>query len=442
MRGSRIDIPIIHALPKAEYSHRNHRASAARTTYLRVNSVGILSARFGPRLCSSTTTADQKMTFTRTQRPKLDKTYYSLAHLAELLPVPADQLIESAAEGILELFVRVPDQCGVYCVHVDGVDPDDVQELASRKIRGISPTEIEARPDNLTKAGIEAFVLSQGDCRKLRNEQVIRQRLYAKGLRQIGNWGQEQLPTYPNCFHRVKTLKPEGWRLACYEDQGPALYSRGLGYSKPVGIELSVDKLFATAQAIKSFFDAIDTNVFVSGLIQDGQIVEDRPAYFSKKLNHLLDGSDIFWRTAKPSVDAEFTGRRSRSIEHFKDPDFHAFFEQGEAAEGMVEAAVKFIVPVFARKNSSEAESAASPTRITPELKALMAAAKYFWSSANIRLDVVNTHPRRDAVERYLRYMGFTKDDAGLGATLVRPEGAAKGPPLKRKLTFKPQTIR
>lgn len=380
------------------------------------------------------------MTFTRTQRPKLDKTYYSLAHLAELLPVPAEQLIESAAEGTLELFVRVPDQYSVYCVHVDGVDPDDVQELASRTIRGISPTESEARPDNLTKSGIEAFVLSQGDCRKLRNEQVIRQRLYTKGLRQISSWGQEELPTYPNCFHTVKTLKPEGWRLACYEDQRPILYSPGLGYSKPVGIELSVDKLFATAQAIEKFFDAIDTNVFVSSLIQDGDIIEDLPGYFSMKLIHLIEGSSYFWRTAKLSGQDEFDGRRSRSVAHFTDPDFHALFEQGEAAEGMIEAAVKFIVPVFARKNSSDAERAAAPTRITPELKALMAAAKYFWSSTNIRLDVVNTHPRRDAVERYLRYMGFTKDDAGLGATLVRPEGAAKGPPLKRKLTYRLQT--
>lgn len=377
------------------------------------------------------------MKFTRTQRPKLDKTYYSLARLAELMPVPAEQLVESAADGILELFVRVPEQGGVYCVHVDGVDPDDIHELASRTIRGISPSENESRPGNLTKKGIEALVLSKADCRKLRDEQATRQRLFSKGLRQIGTWLQEELPTCPSGFGQMQTLKSEGWRFACYENERPILYTAGLGYSKPIGIDLSVDKLFATAEAIETFFDAIDTNVFVGNFIEDGDIIEDLPPYFSEKLKYLIDGSEIFWRTAKPSGHDGFEGRRSRSIEHFSDLDFHALFEQGEAANGMIEAAVKFIVPVFARENSSEAELAASPTRITPELKALMAASKYFWSSKRIRLDIVNTHPRREEIERLLRYMGFTKDDASLGATLVRPEGAVKGPPVKRKLTYR-----
>ncbi len=107
------------------------------------------------------------MTFVRTPRPKLDKTYYSLKHLAELLPVPVEEILTSAARGDIELFVRVPEGHGVFSVHVDGVQPDEPSVLATRRIRNFSPTEGEARPFNFGVSGIEGFVLSRHDCSKV-----------------------------------------------------------------------------------------------------------------------------------------------------------------------------------------------------------------------------------------------------------------------------------
>lgn len=377
------------------------------------------------------------MTFVRTMRPKLDRTYYSLAHLAELLPVPVPQLLASAAEGNLELFVRVPDRHGVFSVHVDGIQPDDPNVLASRRIRNISPLEQEARPFNFGVSGIEGFVLSREDCSKVYLEQLCHQRLFATALRRNGNWIEPQDPVRPNEFHKVKTLDPEGWRVAAYDEQQPILFHSGLGYSKPAAIELSIDRLYATATAIEAFFDIIDTNVFVSEFMEGGELVEELPPYFSSKLTYLLDGSNAFWRTAKPSDSQKFNAIRTRSIDYFSDADFHRLFDAGEAAEGMIDAAARFIVPVYARPKASTDELEASPTRFTPEIKSLMAAAKFFWSSPRIKLDVVSSHPKRDEVEGFLRYMGFAKDDAGLGATLVRLEGAARGAPIKPKVKYR-----
>ena len=286
---------------------------------------------------------------------------------------------------------------------------------------------------------IEGLVLSRTDCHELRAKRCVRKYLFDYGIKTSGNWLEGVNPTIPNFFHESKKLAEEGWRIACYGRYEAIPFIPGVGYSQPIGIDVTAANLFVTMRSIDQFFDGIDTNKYVEELFCDGNVATDRPPYFSAKLNYLIDVSERFWRTRTPDSSADdIAASRLRAQAKLASDDFRSLFKKGEASDEAVDAAVRFITPVFARKLSTEEERKASPGYITPEMLTLMAAAKLFWGASHVDMAAVDTHPKKEHIDKWLRRMGLKDNDPSTGTTILRPEAAVFGKPIRKAAKSRP----
>ena len=380
------------------------------------------------------------MTFVRKKRPELDGAYYPLMELAQRLPISVEHLLQKAGEGWLEVFVRPPEQTRLFSVHEDAVDIDDPRLRVSKAVRHVQPPdEIDSRPGNMSSFPIEGLVLSRTDCHELRAKRCVRKYLFDYGIKTSGNWLEGVNPTIPNFFHESKKLAEEGWRIACYGRYEAIPFIPGVGYSQPIGIDVTAANLFVTMRSIDQFFDGIDTNKYVEELFCDGNVATDRPPYFSAKLNYLIDVSERFWRTRTPDSSADdIAASRLRAQAKLASDDFRSLFKKGEASDEAVDAAVRFITPVFARKLSTEEERKASPGYITPEMLTLMAAAKLFWGASHVDMAAVDTHPKKEHIDKWLRRMGLKDNDPSTGTTILRPEAAVFGKPIRKVAKSRP----
>ena len=374
------------------------------------------------------------MTFVRKKRPQLDGTYYTLVELAARLEIPVDHLLEQAAAGWLEVFVRLPDQTTVFSVHEDAIDNDDPLSGISKVVRQVQPPdEIDSRPANMANSSIEGLVLTGHDCREIRAKRCIRQRLFPYGLTTKIIWLESVDPHTPNAFHPNKRLGAGGWRLACYSRYAPMPFLPGIGYAQPMGIDITPANLLVTMRSVETFFDNIDTNKYVEELLCDGKVVSERPPFFSKKLNYLIDVNEQCWRMRTPDSSKEdLSASRLQAKKLMADDAFRSLFGKTKASDIVVDAAISFITPVFARKNSTEAGREAAPGHITPEMLTLIAAAKLFWGPSHVDVSVVDTHPRKQQIDPWLRRMGLKDNDASYGTTILRPEAAAFGRPIPK----------
>lgn len=378
-----------------------------------------------------------------------------MAELAKLLPVPVDVLIARAVFGEVHLFVKIPDRADVFSVHAEAVDLGDPLVDLSRFLQGASlPDRAAAAPVEMKSDGVQALQLSPADCLHVLQNRPVRQCLFECGFKSEGAYWSLVRPRVRNFFSAKKVLSDAGWRVACYPAGAEIAFSDTAGYARPIGLDLARDAIFTTRESVGMFLDGIDANKYVGDLLVDGDVIVDRPSYFSEKLNYVIDTSEKFWRkfirdllttsersksktSVKPQVARIVTQgseavdqQEDKAYRHLQAAAFSEFCGKGKASRGLIKAASDFIVPVAVRSSVGARERAMYKTYITPEVLALMAAARYFWGRKDVMLDEVSTHPLRKDIERFFRHMGFKDNDAKFAVTLISLENAARGRPV------------
>lgn len=377
------------------------------------------------------------MNFARKKRPQFQNATYTLKDLADQLSTSTDNLLDAACADKFQLFIPVPDRATICSVHEDAVVLDDLDSLQARATRRVqAPDPIESHPIASSLLGVDGLMLSYLDCQRIREKGMHRQRLFRSGVRIDGSLSKEISPLTGNfTFQGQRRLDRERWFFAFYSNDVPAVFIDGRGYSKPIGIDIRREDLLVSLPEIERYLDTLDINVYLEDLFKDGDVVTDRPKYFSDKLNCMIDAVEKYWRRVGPNDRDKFDSK-AQDVKDYLETEFKKILSEGEArldiGAGVMKFALRATTPVFARRGATADELAASPSYISPELMALMAAAKWSWGVSTVRLDAVISHPKLKDIHQYLRGMGVSGNDRSSGATLIRPERARLGPPVKQ----------
>ena len=309
----------------------------------------------------------------------------------------------------------------------EGADPQNfLAALAGNAITGVT---------NLGAAGMIGFFLSSDDCLELLENGKLTQCLFPAAVKKHFNYLNATLP-YPDFLpiDRIPGLAPNGWMVACYPKEMLLQITAGAGYPPPIALDIKPGDLCARRDDIEILIDVIDmigatrSDPFLHDLLSGENLADERPSYISQKLIHLIETSERFWRN-KPVDPEQYETQREKVRHALQDPDFHSEFDKSSPAKGVLEAAERFIEPMYAR-GLKESEEKSWPWYLAPEVVTLLAASKLYWSSPHVNFDEVATHPKNDQIEAYLRIRGISGNDANSAMTLIRPENAARGRPV------------
>lgn len=369
----------------------------------------------------------------------LDHTWTDIpiAIVAEQLSLPIKTILHLASDGYIPLFIRTQwRQVRYVSIHVDRVNP------LSTNVTEHTVNDSTIGVTGLDDEGVIGFFLSNDDCRELVYKRKICRSFFPSAVRKRFAHLKQVHPT-PS-FLAVSgspELAPDGWRVACFSKEDPPIFGVKGNNALLQEFDITSNNLYARKEDIEAFIDVIDSNSFLTDLLVEEQgqasdsakiahVVDEKPAYVSKKLVHLIETSERFWYTRTPIDPKDYEARREKSRLALQDREFRTCFDKGTPSEGVIAAALQFIEPVFARAKAPEAIRQAWSWYLTPELLVLLAASKLYWSPPYVDLDEVATHPKNSAIEAYLCSRGIQGNHANYAMTLIRPEGAARGRPV------------
>lgn len=363
--------------------------------------------------------------------------------LSRDLKIPITAILQSAADGMIPLyFSTFPHNYTCLTVHKQRIDSHhDTQSKASKEVKKNKKTnnaeksEVKTSIDSIGMPieKIEGVVLSQEDCHQLILHKRLSQRLFpAVMIKDLA--GYNIFPAIRGPGLKTPPSEAKQWMIACYDkDQMfdpnskqclPTLISFDI---KPWQLSLRGEDVHRLVHIV---FNSATSILPILHLDKDTNLVDvatNRPAYFSEKLNYLIEASERFWRTKTPIDASEYDNRHKKVLAMLGRDDFESLFVKEKLHTGTQKAAAKFIRPVFARDKAHKDLREEWTGYISPELCKLMAAAKLFWGSPDVVLDEVLTHPKKEDIEAYFRAVGISGNDASAAVTLIRPEAAARG---------------
>lgn len=362
----------------------------------------------------------------------------SIVELARDLRLSTATIVQCAAEGMLPLFFPTfPHDYTCFSVHKQRIDADQDAVSATVKVKKVkthveTETKLSVQGLSMGIDKIDGVVLSREDCHELLHHHRLTQRLFPAAVwRNLGGYDVLQ-PIRGLGINKTPSDANE-WQVACYDKaQTPDLGMDGR-FPTPICFDIRPWQIFAIGEDVHRFVDIIRSPRCITALLQQDKdsglvdVVADRPAYFSEKLIYLIETSERFWRTKTPIALNEYADRRKKTLAALGSDDFTSLFAKGKLAPGTRAIAARFIEPIFAREEARDDLKAGWKGYLSPELFKLMAAAKLFWSAPDIVLDEVLTHPKNEAIESYLRTVGISGNETSAAATLIRPEGAARG---------------
>lgn len=385
-------------------------------------------------------------------RPKIEGKYCTIDYLAMLLKSSPEDLLDAACDGRLQVFVQKPDAFRVCSVHADALDLENEQIYMERVLRRLppidpdesKPIEIppldpeESQPVDMSASMIEGLRLTRFDCQQIREKQRITQHLFPSGLKVRFAWVDDIQPIRGHFrFSGRETLRSDGWSLACYGLKQPIQFLEGVGYSRPQGVELSLDKLMVTTDDVDRYVDTLNPSYLVSEFIVDDRIATDRlPSYVSRKLIYLIETNEMYWGSGIPTDINEVIATRERARRHLMKPEFQALFEytKGKLATGQSLFCTECVTPVSLRKAKEEEKWRDEwPGHLTPELLLMLYASMRTWGRPHVRLDDSSSYPNTDEMVELFRELGFTGDEAKSAPTIIRPEGTKMGKPAPPK---------
>lgn len=374
--------------------------------------------------------------------PAHAQTDFPITIIAKQLCLPIKTILHLASDGYIPLFLRTPwSQVHYVSVHEDLVVPHSANPLPAA---GGMTGESAMRATSLGDEGMMGFFLSRDDCRELIDKGKVSRSLFPSAVRK-GLVHLKQVLPIPGSLSTNDTpgLASDGWRVACFpKEVSPVLGAEGSNPSLKK-FDITPNNLYARVEDIEAFIDVIDSNLFLSDLLagEKGQtgdsakiahVIDEKPAYVSKKLVHLIETSERFWHTSTRIDPKDYEARRKKVRDALRDHEFRAYFDKQSPSKGVIATALQFIEPVFARAKASDAEKQAWPGYLTPELLVLLAASKLYWSPPHVDLGKVATHPKIEEIETYLRSRGISGNAAHYAITLLRPEGATRGRPVSK----------
>lgn len=374
--------------------------------------------------------------------PAHAQTDFPITIIAEQLCLPIKTILYLASDGHIPLFLRTPTgQVRYASIHEDHVAPRsaNLPPTADEKVSE-SPMGIA----DLAEEGLIGFFMSRDDCRELMYKGKISQSLFPSAVRKRPTHLKQVPPSFrPFPANGTHGLASAGWRVACFPKEiAPVLGTEG-SIPAPKKFDITPNNLYAREEDIGALIDVIDSNLFLSDLVveENGQtsdsakithVIDEKPAYISKKLVYLIETSERFWHASTRIDLNDYEAAREKVRCALQRPEFHAYFDKHSPSKGVIAAASQFIEPIFARANASDAEKQAWPWYLTPELLVLLAASKLYWSPPHIDLGEVATHPKNREIEAYLCSRGIPGNKADYAMTLIRPEGAARGRPVSK----------
>ena len=393
------------------------------------------------------------MSNARSERPRYTETDVPLSVLAKQLHLPVKTVLYLSSEGYIRLFVRPQQRDALFVsVHESLIAPQgvhllpEVVALASKAPIGVT---------DLGADGMTGFFLSQDDCRELMHKGKLRQNLFPAAVKKYLNC-LNPAPPNPGFFpiDSVPGLAPDGWRVASYPKETLFDLSGGSGYPPPISLDVTPNSLYVCRDDIDMLLDVLDSDKFLHDILVEEEtdekavhesnvlkrrpeihVIDEKPTYLSEKLRHLIATSERFWHTKTPVDPNDYEAKREKVRHALQDPEFHSHFDKSSPAKGVLEAASRFIEPIYARPKISDDKKKTWPWYLTPEIVTLMAASKLYWSSPHVELDNVATHPKNEEIEAYLRIRGISGNDANSAMTLIRPVNAARGRPVSEAYT-------
>lgn len=374
------------------------------------------------------------MSHARSERPKFTESDVPLTVLAKQLHLPIKTILYLSSEGHIPLFVRTwhRDPPLFVSVHENLIAPL-VEDLSPAVAAFASKSTIGVT--DLGAEGMTGFFLSLDDSRELMHTGKLMRALFpAAAKKQLNHIN--AVPPNPGFFpfDRVPGLPPDGWRVACYPKETVFDLTAGSGYPPPIAMKITPSHLYACRDDIDIFIDVIDmigptgAQPLLRDLLVEHHMVDEKPAYISQKLTHLINTSERFWRN-RPVDPKDYDTQREKVRRALQDPEFHSYFDKSSPATGVLEAAERFIEPMYAR-NVEDDKKNAWPWYLTPEILTLVAASKLYWSPPHVAFDKVATHPKNEEIEAYLRIRGISGNHANSAMTLIRPREAARGRPV------------
>lgn len=379
--------------------------------------------------------------------------------LARDLQLSVAMILQCAAERMLHLFFPTyPHDYACISVHKKRIDADQDASSAKAKAKktetkvkknGRTDLKLPAKAFSMDIDEIAGLILSEEDCQQLLHHHRISQRFFPAAIWKCMGSYEAVLPIREISIDNVSSDANE-WMIACYDKAKTSESNIDGAFPDLINFDIGIksSQLFATGECVHRFMEIIYSPRCVFPLIvldKDsgiGDLTTDRPVYFSEKLNYLIDTSERFWRRKDPIKPCEYEERRQKVFDALERKDFTSLFAKENLADGTRDVAAKFIEPIFAREIERKDPSKECADRrenalkdfkkewtgyLSPELFKLMAAAKLFWSSPDVVLDEVLTHPKKEAIESYFRAVGISGSDASAAVTLIRPEGAARG---------------
>lgn len=259
------------------------------------------------------------------------------------------------------------------------------------------------------------MILAASDVAQLAaGKQVVEVTWFYALLRKNAGWT-EVIPPIPD--RSGHPVRGDGWRVAVYSHAPGADGARG-GTGAPTTLKIAPTNLYVRNMDVTAFAECIQSGQFVEDLIIDGEVVENLPEYVSGKLREMFCANSLYWRNHL-KMDRSEKERCRPETKKYLQGDFLGLCDKKSNPNSLLDFAVDAcdasVVPATQRLGTSS---------VTPSLRAMLTAAKLFWSP-HLCYEKRSgaTYPAREAIEAFMRFAGIrNKNEPSSATTIIRPE--------------------
>jgi hypothetical protein len=338
------------------------------------------------------------MTFNDIPQANNPFAFESFGHWAKELQIPARSLLHHAACGYLQVFALPPHEVDFYAIH---------EEFAANPVSAPTGTTLLLSAQGL------GLILEETDLFQLAAGKLVEASRFYALIRKNAGWT-EIVPPIPN---RSDTSEQEpGWRVVAFR-RAAAEDTAHRNTPEPVSLRITPTSLYVRNMDVAMFAKCLLSGQFVNDLIIKGIVTEELPEYVSGKLREMVDANRLYWRGYR-DIDLSEKERRRTETRKYLQEDFWRLCDKKSKPGSLLDFAADACDPASVPE-SQRLDTASA----TPDLRAMLTAAKLFWSPHWIYKAGNATQPSRESIEDVLRFMGMRKTNTASSATtILRPE--------------------
>lgn len=336
--------------------------------------------------------------------------YDSLRQWAKELRVPARSLLHHSAHGHLPVFALPPHGVDYYAAH-----ENSFESISS------APA-----PISITAQGAMGLVLADSDIAKLAAGKLVEVSRFNGLMRKNYGWPEITPPT-PD--RSDPSIRDDGWRIVAYRRAQAADASENT--NKPLTLKITPSKLYVRNIEVAQFAQQLLAGQFVADLIVTGKVVEDLPPYVSEKLQEMVDANRLYWHN---HLDIDIPEKERRQVETWK--YLNQYFLEKCDKKTRPDSLLSFAADAC-DPSGVPATQRLGASSVTPDLQAMLTAAKLFWAPYCSYEASRATYPEREFIVDFLRFMGVRQANmASSATTIIRPESVNTPSPERRLSTL------